>query len=117
MYDAIFGAPVFVWKNMLLEKDIQKQILQYLEIKRIFHFRNNSGAVKGMYNGKARFLRFGAVGSPDIICIKGGQFIGIEVKRPGTYQSVAQKAFQTAVEEAGGRYILARSLDEIINAL
>jgi VRR-NUC domain len=99
------------------ESDIQRQILDYLRLKRIFHFRNNSGAFAGEYKGKQRFFRFGAAGSPDIICVIAGQFVGIEVKAPKGRMSDHQKEFQEKLEAAGGKYILAYSLEDVLNCL
>ena len=96
------------------ESEIQKQILDYLTLKRVFHYRNNSGAMQGEHKGKKWFMRFGALGSPDIIAVVGGQFIGIEVKAPKGKQSDHQKEFQKNLEAAGGRYILAYSLEDVI---
>jgi hypothetical protein len=59
------------------ESETQKQILDYLALKRIFHYRNNSGA---FVDSQKHFYRFGALGSPDIICVIKGQYVGIEVK-------------------------------------
>lgn len=101
----------------LKEADIQKQILQYLELKRVFHYRNNSGGMTHEYNGKKSFMRFGEVGSPDIVCVIDGIYTGIEVKRPGGKQSENQKIFQENLERAGGRYFIAYSLDDVINML
>ncbi len=96
------------------ESEIQKQILDYLVAKRIFHHRQNSGAFD---NGKGGFCRFGALGAPDIVCVIVGQYVGIEVKALKGRQSAHQKAFQQALEAAGARYVLAYSLDDVINAL
>lgn len=96
------------------ESDVQGAILQYLALKRIFHYRNNSGGFRDAQN---HFYRFGAVGSPDIVCVVNGQYVGIEVKKPGGRQSEHQKEFQRRLEEAGGRYILARSIDDVERAL
>ena len=93
------------------ESDIQRQILDYLALKGIFHYRNNSGAFKDSNN---HFYRFGALGSPDIICVIAGQYVGVEVKAPKGKQSDHQKDFQKKLEEAGGKYILAYSLDDIL---
>jgi hypothetical protein len=94
------------------ESDIQRQILDYLALKRVFHYRNNSGAFKDSHN---HFYRFGALGSPDIICVIDGQFVGIEVKAPKGRQSDHQKAFQANLVTAGGKYVLAYSLDDVIS--
>jgi hypothetical protein len=94
------------------ESEIQKQILDYLALKRIFHYRQNSGAFD---NGKGGFYRFGVLGAPDIICVIKGQYVGIEVKAPKGKQSDHQKGFQQALEAAGGRYVLAYSLEDVMN--
>ena len=93
------------------EKDVQKAILDYLTLKGIFHYRNNSGA---MMSDAGHFVRFGAVGSPDIVVVDDGNYIGVEVKGTGGKQSENQIAFQKELESAGGVYILAHSLDEFI---
>jgi len=92
------------------ESDVQRQILDDLTPMGIFHYRNNSGA---FVDSQKHFYRFGAVGSPDIVCVIAGQYVGIEVKRPGRKQSEYQKEFQTKLELAGGRYVLAYSLDDL----
>jgi hypothetical protein len=61
------------------ESEIQRQILDYLALKRIFNYRQNSGA---FHNGKGGFYRFGALGAPDIVCVIAGQYVRIEVKAP-----------------------------------
>ena len=96
------------------ESELQKSILQYLTLKRVFHYRNNSGAFK---RDDGHFYRFGALGSPDIVCVIGGQYVGIEVKRPGGKQSEHQKEFQRNLETAGGKYLLAYSLSDVMNGL
>jgi hypothetical protein len=63
------------------------------------------------------FYRFGALGSPDIICVIEGQFVGIEVKAPKGKQSEHQKEFRKKLEAAGGKYLLTYSLDDVIDGL
>jgi hypothetical protein len=96
------------------ESVVQAQITQYLLLKGIFHYRNNSG---GFRDGNNHFYRFGAVGSPDIICVVEGRFIGVEVKAPGGKQSDNQISFQKRLEGAGGKYLLAHSLEDVIAGL
>jgi hypothetical protein len=96
------------------ESELQKSILDYLAWKRIFHYRNNSGA---FVDSQKHFYRFGALGNPDIICVINGQYVGIEVKAPKGKQSEHQKEFQKRLEAEGGRYLLAYSLDDVINFL
>lgn len=83
----------------------------YLTLKKVFHYRNNSGAMKVREGG---FIRFGAVGSPDIIAVVDGRYVGIECKMGSGRQSPAQKEFQQALEQAGGQYFLVRSIDDLI---
>jgi RNA-directed DNA polymerase len=49
-------------------------------------------------DSQKHFYRFGAFGSPDIICVIKGQYVGIEVKAPKGKQSEHQKAFQQALQ-------------------
>ena len=67
----------------------------------------------GMHKGKARFVQFGVPGMPDLVAVVNGRFVGIEVKRPKCKQSPAQKSFQVRLEEAGGLYILATSVEDV----
>jgi len=53
------------------------------------------------------FYRFGALGSPDIVCIGGGRYVGIEVKDVKGRLNNNQIEFQRRLEAAGGLYILA----------
>jgi hypothetical protein len=106
------------------ESHIQKTILDYLTVHRVFAYRNNTGAVAADYKGKKqfvpekkRFIRFGVKGGPDIVAVIKGQFIGIEVKRPGQVQTAAQAAFETSLTLAGGKYILAHSFKDVEYAL
>jgi hypothetical protein len=91
------------------EKEAQAAILDWL----IFHYRNNSGAMNTEHNGKRRFFRFGAVGSPDIVAVIRGCYLGIEVKGTDGRQSEAQRDFQERLERAGGFYILATTIDQV----
>lgn len=94
----------------LKEKDVQKAILDWLFWNKIFHYRNNTGA---FVDSNKHFYRFGELGSPDIIAVKDGVFIGIEVKGTGGKQSEYQKQFEERLTKAGGKYILAYSLDDV----
>ena len=101
----------------LRESDVQRCILDWLCLKRIFHFRSNTGAMTRDYKGHRRFIRFGTPGCPDIVCVIKGCFIGIEVKRPGAKQTPEQAAFQDQLILAGGNYILADCLEDVRDAL
>jgi hypothetical protein len=95
------------------EGAIQKAILQYLQLKRYFHWRNNTGAsIMQNANGKKRFMRFGTEGSPDIFVIYQGRIYGLEVKDKAK-QSESQMKFQQDMERVGGIYAVVRSLEDV----
>lgn len=98
---------------VILEKDIQRSILDYLALKRVFHWRNNTGAFKGEHNGKTRFVKYGTLGSPDIFALHKGILYGIEVKRPGGKQTEGQRLFEFDMTQNGGVYRIAQSIDDI----
>ena len=99
------------------ESHIQKAIMQYLQAKGILALRQNTGGMVSTYNGKTRFTRFGLIGQADIVCWPNNQTCWIEVKTAKGKQSEFQKSFQQLVEFHGQRYILARSVDDVIQAL
>jgi hypothetical protein len=101
------------------ESDLIKACLDYFALKKILAWRNNSGAMKYTYtrrNGQIRncFMRFGAVGSPDIIAVIKGQFVGVECKDRYGKQSPAQKEFEANLKKAGGKYFLIRTIEELV---
>jgi len=91
------------------ETHIVGACLDLLGAYKVFAFRNNTGAFKTERGG---FVRFGCKGSPDIIAVYGGQFIGVECKDK-TKQSESQKEFQKNLEEANGIYWLVHSSEEL----
>jgi len=82
------------------EQDIQRKIIKYLET-------NGAYVVKVVSATKS--------GVPDILACIEGKFVAIEVKTPKTINNVSrlQKYNLTAIEAAGGKAIVAKSLDDI----
>lgn len=98
-----------------MESSVVSACLRYLAYKRVFAWRNNSGGFKPE---KGRhFIRFGFPGSPDIIAVVNGQFVGIEVKFGKGKLSDSQVAFRSRLEEAGGKYLVVYSVEELDNLL
>lgn len=95
------------------EHEIQSAILEWLKLKRIFHWRNNSGAMKK----GAHFVKFGTVGSPDIFALHKGVLIGIEVKKPRGRISLKQVEFGQALIDSGGHYIIAYDLQVVVEVI
>ena len=100
------------------EKQIQAIILDYLRLRKVFCWRQSSGAFKTEAGG---FYHIGVVGAPDIFAVKKtalgnlmcGQVYGIEVKSEKGVLSDNQKNFQLDFEKAGGIYIIARSIEDV----
>lgn len=102
-----------------LEKDVLKACTQWLSLMRVFHWRNNSGAMIGEHKGKRHFARFGGVkGASDLFCVlPGGRFGAIEVKRPGSKPAEEQAAFMDRVVEQGGFACCVHSVEELIQQM
>jgi hypothetical protein len=99
----------------VLENDVLQGCIEYLTIRGIYCWRNNTGAVK---NGK-RFIRFGFPGSSDIIGIlPDGRFLAVECKREkGGVLSAMQKSFLSAIEKNNGVAIVANSVQKLAEEL
>lgn len=98
------------------ESEIQSEILKYLKSRGVFCWRNNNTAQYDRRLGGYRAFN-GMKGVPDILAIlPTGIFCGIEVKTPRGKQSPDQILFQKRSESLGARYILARSVDDVVNA-
>jgi hypothetical protein len=97
------------------ENVIQAEILLAIgRIPGLLIWRQNVGKMRAA-NG--RVVSFGVPGCPDIIGCYRGRFIGIEVKTLTGKQREAQVRFQSALERAGGIYVIARSPDDALSAL
>lgn len=92
-----------------------KDCLEYLQIKGIFAWRNNTGAVKV---GR-RFIKFGYKGSSDVIGIlPNGKFLAVECKREkGGVLSKEQKDFLQTISENGGLAVVVHSLNDLQKVL
>ena len=83
--------------TIALEIEIQREIEQYLNDRRIFHFRPNCD------------------GLPDIVVCYKGRFIGLETKRPNVGRVQGhQKTIGAEITKSGGISIFPRSLEEVI---
>ena len=97
------------------EKATQAAIIDYLTLKRHLFWRQNSGAFK---DSKGHFYRFASMaGLPDIFCFKDSVLYGIEVKDIKGVLNKNQKDFADKFISAGGKYIIARELEDIVSFL
>lgn len=105
---------------------IVSQCLEWLAKRRLFAWRNNTGSYR---TPEGRFIRYGHVGSSDILGITPvvvtpemvgqtlGVFTAVECKTETGRQSKAQQTFQAMVTRNGGVYIVARSPEDLERAL
>ena len=97
------------------EGGIQVAICGYLSTRGHFFWRQNTIPVFDVRNRSFRRMpRFSMAGIPDIILIKDGRFIGIEVKNERGRQSTGQLLFETNCKRAGGEYHVVRSVRDVI---
>lgn len=93
----------------VLEHHVQKAVVEYLTVAGWHVWRIGQRNAKGTQDP----------GVPDVIAmhfLHGA--IWIECKRPvGGRQSRYQREFEASVKNTGGRYILARSLGDLVAAL
>lgn len=112
-------------RRAIPESSVQAAIRDYLVMRGAVVIRLNSG-VMPTPDGERRFIanswyapghRQETAGAPDLLIMYRGTAFAIEVKRPGGRQSPAQREFQAAWEAAGGWYILASSVDDVIREI
>lgn len=93
--------------------------LKYPKLRNVLFAIPNGGrrdAVTG-----AKLKEEGATsGVSDLILLRSNRFYGalaIEMKKPGGYQSSAQKEWQKEVEAMGNKYVVCRSIDEFMKVV
>jgi len=110
------------------ESDILSACLQWLTLHRVFHWRQNQGAIPLPNGGFRKFV--GLKGLPDILAIipqeyrvAGEQpkrlavFCGIEVKRQGEKPRPEQRLFLEQLNAMGGIGICVHSVTELAELL
>lgn len=107
-------------KTNALEMQLQRQIVRFLQFEelqgKIFFHRSNTVGVFDKTIGTYRSLPAGTkAGFPDIVIIKNGKFVGVELKRGKGKQSSEQKKVEELITKARGFYLLVRSIDFFIN--
>ena len=98
------------------ETDILREISLYLRYQRRFFWRINTmgtwDPVRKFYLKSPNITR----GVSDLMVLHGGRLIAVEVKSAKGRQSPEQLEFQQKIEANGGTYIVARSVQDVINA-
>lgn len=103
----------------ILEKDIQREICEWLETQRddLYFWRQNNTPVHGRagFGDKVRFRnlpKYAVKGVPDIFVIKRSKFIGLEVKTPRRKLTPEQAQFGVNMVQNGAFYQCVHSLQE-----
>lgn len=101
------------------EANIQSAVLELLAIKekqgKLMYWRANNIPPSGVKNGKQFYYKTNVhakKGIPDIIVIKDGFFIGLEIKDKAR-QSPEQKEFEKMIKANGGEYHIIHNIDQI----
>lgn len=98
-----------------VENATKNAILSYLNMQQnCFAWSSNTGGMKTPSGG---WINFGFPGSPDVLCCYHGLFVGVEVKTAKGRQNNNQEKFEVKIRGARGVYILARSVQDVINRL
>ena len=88
-----------------------REACEWLATNRYFAWPNQTGATKV----DGRFLRYGKLGSGDVILVLSplGRHAELEAKTGRGVQRASQKAHQRMVEARGGLYLVFRSVDDL----
>lgn len=89
---------------MTPESKIKKQIKEYI--------RKVGGYITPIPGGA-----YGDNGAPDLVACINGRFVAIEAKAGQGEQSPWQKLRQKQIENAGGVYIVAYGVEDVVDAI
>ena len=84
------------------ETEIRRAVQQYLQYAGWFVYHCLQGL--GCYPGIS-----------DLVAVREGRVVHIEIKTPKGVQSEKQIRFQRKLEAAGGEYIVARDIDDVVH--
>lgn len=103
---------------IIYEKDIIKEICEYLTLQGYFFWRQNNIPVFGKNNGGRMVHRsqskYTPKGLPDIMLLKKGKLFGLEVKRNTTLDlRPEQKEILNKFFDNGGLYFKVASVEEV----
>lgn len=93
------------------ENLVKRVLVSLSSLPRTRVWSNPTGTARS-FDGK-RVIRYGLIGSADVIGLSNGRFIAIEIKVGKDYQKEAQKNFQNMIESCGGLYFIVKSEKDI----
>ena len=103
------------YSTKISEAMIEEAILQYLNCVGWFAWKNPT---TGYYDSKIKGFRkqsssYSINGVSDIIAVRDGEVLFIEVKTKKGVQSKYQKIFEQKIKESGGIYWVVRSVQDV----
>jgi hypothetical protein len=94
---------------------VQKKIVSWLLARDVILAVTDAGMLKKMGLNMSCGI---PKGWPDIAgCLPCGRFLGVECKAPGEEQTEAQALYGVAIHARGGLYIVASSVEELVQEL
>lgn len=107
---------------MTNSNNLNNAVIEYFKTIGGMAWRNNTGAFAGQYRNKdgatrQRFIRFGQKGSGDVLALYRGVFFSIETKSERDRVRESQAEWMDEVSRHGGVAIVARSIDDVIEAV
>jgi hypothetical protein len=107
----------------LKEREIQQQIIHYLQAKGWYVQRMNAGQYSMGEGRYKRYVMGAAAGTPDIFAFKrctccvegyGSHVLFVEVKRPGKQPTPLQELKMAELRGYGARCVVATSIEDLI---
>ena len=99
------------------EADLKRTVTDYLEYQqnagKLLYFRLNAGDFIELRGNTRRRVKGCMAGTSDLLVVKQGKAIFLELKSDKGKQSPAQGAFQKLVQMQGTSYSIVRSLEEL----
>lgn len=101
-------------KLVISEKQVMKEVKQWLDLKGFLCYRMNTGAASYTdQHGRNRFVKFGSKGMADFMVLHDGHAIFLELKGSQGKQTYDQRNFQSDVELAGCSYAVVKGSRDV----
>ena len=96
------------------ESDVQRMICDYLALRSYFFWRSNNISVYDPTRQTFRAMpKYSMRGVPDIIVIKEGKFIGLEVKAKSGTLSEGQERFKELCMKHNAEYHTVKNIEDV----
>ncbi len=92
------------------ERAIQAACIEYLRYRGYYVQRLNSGGIR---DARHNLVTLAAAGTPDVLAIKDGWALFVEVKRPGNKPTARQEAMMETLRSYGARCLVATSVEDL----